>query len=58
VDSYIDLVVLDISNMDNIREIYRIKDVFPYDPHQNVPREIRLAPVDFNKGVVIGYKEI
>ena len=28
-DSYVDLVVLDVQNIDNIHEVGRIKDIFP-----------------------------
>lgn len=57
VDSYIDLVILDISDINNIREIHRVTDVFPYDPYQNIPSHIYLGPVDSSKGVVVGYRE-
>jgi len=57
VDSYVDLVVLDISDMSNIREVHRVTDIFPYNPYQNVPVEIWIGPLDPSKGVVIGYKE-
>jgi len=55
-DSYIDLVVVDISDVQNIREVYRIEDVFPYNPRQNLPEDIYLSHYDIKKGVVIGYK--
>ena len=58
VDSYVDLVVLDISDIANIREIHRVIDVFPYNIYQNVPPTIYLGPVDRGKGVVVGYKEV
>ena len=29
-DSYVDLVVLDVQNIDNIKEVGRINDIFPY----------------------------
>lgn len=57
VDSYIDLVVLDISNMNNIQEIHRIENVFPYNAYQNIPEDIFLEHVDESKGVVIDYEE-
>jgi len=57
VDSYIDLVVIDISNLQNIQEVDRIENVFQYDQYQNVPHNIYLGYVDSSKGVVIGYKE-
>ncbi len=54
-DSYIDLVALDVSNLGNIREIERVKEVFPY----TVPpagNDYRLADVDKEKGVVTGWE--
>jgi hypothetical protein len=57
VDSYIDLVVLDISNINDIQETHRVPDIFPYNAYQNVPEEIWMGPLDPSKGVVIGYKE-
>ena len=29
-DSYVDLVVLDVQNIDNIHEVGRVKDILPY----------------------------
>lgn len=59
VDSYIDLVALDISNIDtninSVVETHRIKDIFPYDAYQNIPDGIYLGPIDKSKGVVVGY---
>ncbi len=54
-DSYIDLVALDISNMDDIKETYRIQDVFQYAVP---PKDIELTTqgVDQTKGVVIGWE--
>ena len=54
-DSYIDLVALDISNMDDIKETYRIKDVFPYAVP---PKEVELTNeyIDQSKGVVIRWE--
>jgi len=58
-DSYIDLVAIDIADLNNIKEIYRIKDVFPYSvPLKKV--EYTEEWVDQNKGVVVSWdvKEI
>jgi len=57
VDSYIDLVVIDISDIQNIREIDRIENVFLYNAYQNIPDDIYIGYVDEAQGVVIGYKE-
>jgi hypothetical protein len=54
-DSYVDLVAIDISNMDNIREVKRITDAFPY----LIPacEDGVIESVDMNKGVVTSWKE-
>lgn len=54
-DSYIDLTAIDISNLNDIKETYRIKDVFPYSLP---PKENNIAHeyVDQSKGVVIGWE--
>src|SRR5512133_1015369 len=53
-DSYVDLVAIDISNLDDIKEISRINDAFPY----MVPEcgEGVIDYVDPTKGVVTGWK--
>lgn len=57
-DSYVDLLTIDISNMDNIREVDRDTNVFPYIlPVEDYP-DGRLEVVDESHGVVVGYKQI
>lgn len=54
-DSYVDLVVLDVQNIDNIHEVGRIKDVLPY----TIPlaeKDFPTGVVDREKGVVIDYE--
>ncbi|MBU8893031.1 MAG: hypothetical protein KOO66_09650 [Bacteroidales bacterium] len=54
-DSYTDLVVIDISDIHNPIEIYRIDSAFPYSipPYDtNYP----LTDIDESKGVVIGFE--
>ncbi|MFV0267436.1 MAG: LVIVD repeat-containing protein, partial [Draconibacterium sp.] len=54
-DSYIDLVAIDISDIDNPKEVNRVEDVFPY----TLPKydeNYRLADIDEEKGVVIDWK--
>lgn len=54
-DSYVDLVAIDVSNLSNIKEVSRVKDIFPY----TVPpagNEYRIAEVDKDKGVVINWE--
>jgi len=56
-DSYIDLVTIDISDIDNVREIARIEDVFPYNSRQNIPNNIELSGnIDRSLGVVVGFQ--
>ncbi len=57
VDSYIDLVAIDIRDVNNIHETHRLVDVFPYNAYQNIPEGINLKNVDSKLGVVIGYRE-
>lgn len=55
-DSYVDLVILDVENIDNIHEVGRMKDVLPY----TVPptgNDLPMAWVDEKKGVVTGWEE-
>ncbi|MBR8537967.1 hypothetical protein KDU71_20530 [Carboxylicivirga sediminis] len=52
-DSYIDLVTLDISDINNVVEVDRDEDVFPYIiPAFN---EGIVSEVDESKGVIVGY---
>lgn len=54
-DSYVDLVVLDVQNIDDIHEVGRIEDVLPY----TVPpskTDFPAAYVDKDKGVVIDWE--
>jgi hypothetical protein len=54
-DSYVDLVVLDVENIDNIHEVARIKDILPYSVPP-VENEYPMAYVDDTKGVVVGWE--
>lgn len=50
-DSYVDLVVLDVENVNNIHEVGRVKDIFPY----TVPptgNDYPMGYIDQEKGVV------
>jgi hypothetical protein len=53
-DSYVDLVAIDISNLDDIREVKRIQNVFPY-MIPNCDNGI-VEGVDANQGVVVDWK--
>jgi hypothetical protein len=54
-DSYVDLVVLDLSDINNIREAGRIKDILPYTipPYDN---KFPVANLDQEKGVVTDWE--
>lgn len=54
-DSYVDLVVFDISDIENPREVSRMKDIFPYTmPETTEPYPI--SQLDTAKGVIVGWK--
>lgn len=53
-DSYIDLVGIDISNPANVKEVARLKNVFPYSvpPYES---NYRLGQIDDTQGVVVNW---
>jgi hypothetical protein len=55
-DSYIDLVAIDISNLENIREVARIENAFPY----MIPEyeDGIVEQVDETRGVITGWRRI
>jgi hypothetical protein len=53
-DSYVDMVVLDIQNIDDIHEVGRLKDIFPYMV-PSTGNDYPMTNVDQTKGVVIGW---
>ncbi len=54
-DNYVDLVVIDISNISSPVEIARVKDIFPYTiPGTTEPYPI--ANIDEKKGVITGWQ--
>lgn len=54
-DSYIDLVVLDLQDIDNIKEVSRVKNVLPYTVPK-VPDDFPTGYIDQEKGVVIDWE--
>ncbi len=59
VDSFTDLIVLDIRNINDIKTVYRKEKVFPYDPMQTVDKTSgECYNYDYNKkdAFVIGFK--
>jgi hypothetical protein len=53
-DSFVDLVVLDVQNIDNIHEVARVKDILPYTVPP-VENKYPMANIDQEKGVVTGW---
>ncbi|MDH5716279.1 MAG: hypothetical protein OEZ22_01425 [Spirochaetia bacterium] len=60
-DSYIDLVVIDISNKQNIQILSRVNNIFPYKTYQKINDYIYEAEyygeTDETKGVITEWKE-
>jgi hypothetical protein len=54
-DSYVDLVVLDVQNIENIHEVGRINDILPYTVPQS-KTDFPTAFIDKDKGVVISWE--
>lgn len=54
-DSYVDLVAIDVSDLNNIHEVGRVKDIFPYIVPE-YDTDYRLAEVDQEKGVVVDWE--
>ena len=54
-DSYVDLVALDISDLNQITEVSRLKDLFPYilPPYDE---NYRLDDIDYTKGIVVDWE--
>jgi hypothetical protein len=54
-DSYVDLVAIDISDVNNPKEVNRVEKVLPYTlpPHDE---DFRIAKIDEDKGVVIDWE--
>ena len=58
VDSFIDLVTIDLRDKNNIHEVHRVENIFPYDPYQAIDDpNVYLSNYDQEKGVIIGYTE-
>ncbi len=55
-DSFVDLVAIDISDVNNPVEVNRVEDVFPYSTPPPANEDYRLAKVDKEKGVVIDWE--
>jgi len=58
VDSFIDLVVIDLQHFPEITISKRVTDIFPYNAYQMIDdRSIHLRNVDPKKGVIIGFSK-
>jgi hypothetical protein len=55
-DSYIDLVAIDISDLNNIKETARVKGTFSYTVPSPENNDYRMAKVDQEKGVVVDWE--
>lgn len=54
-DSFVDLVILDLQNTDDIREIGRVRDLLPYTVPP-VDNKLPVANVDKEKGLVVEWE--
>lgn len=55
-DSFMDLVILDVQNPDNIQEKGRLKDILPYVTPPLEDSKLPAGFVDREKGVVVGWE--
>lgn len=55
-DSYVDMVAIDISDRLNPVEADRIEDVFPYSVAPVEDESLRIAEIDEDKGIVVGWE--
>lgn len=54
-DSYVDIVMLDLTSIDNIHEVARMKNVLPY-PMPSAGNSYPVSTIDKSKGVVTGWE--
>lgn len=54
-DSYVDLVVMDVSDINNIKESGRLEDVLPYTLPKAENDQLPYGKIDKNKGIVVGW---
>lgn len=54
-DSYVDLVILDVENIDDIHEAGRLQGIFPYTIPPTEDNDFPMAYVDEKKGVVVDW---
>lgn len=54
-DNYVDLIVLDISNLSAPAEVARIKDIFPYTIPE-ITENCPISDIDQTQGVIVGWE--
>lgn len=54
-DSFVDLVVLDVSDVEDIREVGRVKDILPYTVPP-VDNDFPMGYIDKDKGLVVDWE--
>lgn len=58
VDSFVDLIAIDLSALPQVKELNRQVDVFPYDPYQTADGQVwYYSEIDKTKGVVVSWKQ-
>ncbi|MDR1201961.1 MAG: hypothetical protein LBL58_10090 [Tannerellaceae bacterium] len=55
-DSYVDLVIIDVSDMNNIRVTGRVNDILPYTLPVAENDQLHYAEIEKDKGVVVGWQ--
>jgi hypothetical protein len=55
-DNYVDLIALDISDLNNVKESARLEAVFPYTLPPFEKAELPCASIDQKKGIITGWK--
>ena len=56
-DSYVDLVVLDVEDVNNIHEVGRMADILPYTVPATANTKLPMAYIDKDRGVVIDWEQ-
>jgi hypothetical protein len=56
-DSYVDLVVLDVEDVNNIHEVGRMADILPYTVPVTANTKLPMAYIDKDRGVVIDWEQ-
>ncbi len=54
-DSYVDIIAIDITDINNPKEMYRLANAF-YNKFSTPDSQYPVAPVDISKGIVVGWE--